>query len=110
MIRACALMMGGATAVDAAQAVGVTDRTIRNWRDSDEWPRIKEIVQVAMLDEFYGMALNGLRALLAEGDKQAILWFLERAKPEVFGAARSLKVGVRDGASDTIVTIELSPG
>jgi predicted ArsR family transcriptional regulator len=103
------MLMSGASATDVANSLGVTDRTIRNWRASEDWQRVKQLIEASSLEEYYGLALTSLRTLLTTGDAQTVRWFLERARPDLFGQQRTaLSATVKDG--DRTVVIELTPG
>lgn len=66
-----AFMSEGLTITDAALKVGVTDRTVRNWRASEWWPTAMLAAEAQLRDEYLGAALSTLLAATRGGSVKA---------------------------------------
>jgi len=108
---------------DAANLVGITDRTAYNWiargRKAEEQqeqgiePAAEELKYVrffhaikAARAEAIDRNLSVIRTAAQDGSWQASAWYLERTNPQKWGRRETVTVGGLEGAQ---VTVEISP-
>ncbi len=81
-LAACVELYFGSTIAEAASAAGVSENTIYNWRGTEWWPELEELVEDSGLDYLERKARGVVRDKLKDGDGKTARWLLERrSKP-----------------------------
>lgn len=85
--RAVKLKKGGATNVDIAKAIGISESTFYRWVSTPSTEAEKELSEsLKKAEADYKNALQGIIAKAAqERDWKAAAWLLERKYPEEYG-------------------------
>ena len=111
VIRAVKLKKGGATNVDIAKALGISESTFYRWvstPSTESEQELSESLKKAEAD--YKNALQGIIAKAAqERDWKAAAWLLERKYPEEYGRRMlDLKgdIGVKTISADTRAEVD----
>jgi len=82
-VSAAYLRLIGATQVVAAEAEGVSDRTIRSWESHPSWPEAQAEARSLWLDKVSDAARATLHRSIKAGDAQSARWLLERVAEEL---------------------------
>jgi len=88
---AVALHLGGSVA-EAASEAGVTDQTVRDWRDSQWWPRMEALAEQETLRLLEAKARGVLLTKLEEGDGVSARWLLERRERNFAPATKRVEI------------------
>lgn len=105
MERVCARIEQGAMTASAAEAEGVTDRTIRNWVQEDEaarfrYTRARELAADALAEQAVGIATTGVGpdGVTYEDAQErrlaydALRWLAGKRRPKEYGDKQSIEV------------------
>lgn len=83
-VRAAAAIALGASQPKAAEAAGVSERTVNNWVGSKWWPEAMAAAKDSVLEELETVSL-GTVMREAKKDAKVAMWALERLDRESFG-------------------------
>jgi transposase-like protein len=100
-------LRGGHSYKEAAEIVGITDRTARNWRNSEWWGLARAEAESAMRDEYMSLGLSTLADAARAGNWKAADALLKHVASKSTAAGPSRSTGpVADRYTRTTRPIE----
>ena len=98
----------GATQREAANAVGISERTVRTWEHEASWPDAIAEARSRWLDAAGDRARRALWVGLGANDQASARWVLERVEPALAAPVQRTEVtGANGGPLGTMVQIYL---
>jgi DNA-binding XRE family transcriptional regulator len=93
----------GHTQVEAAEAAGVGERTIRDWESEAWWPAATAEACAKWLSGATAKARRAINAALDANDAQSARWLLERMEPALGPPKQRSEISGADGKPPGLV-------
>jgi len=108
-VRAATLLTEGRTYRETADELGVTERTLRNWRHSYQWPAAVAAAESEVRRTLLGAALKQAAVLIEAGDALTTRFVLDLFLVKTNRAAqgRPSKTKAAEGSDDPLAGASL---